>query len=179
MGAKGEPGQPIDCSGLDSKCAEAGGEKDPNHGDATSGVVNIENNTTKVDQKDVQAGNFVTYRTSGDHPEHMGIVVGDVKIENGKLISFTEIDSHSSHTGDDANGNGPEQRTITMGQGLGAEVNGFYKWDSKPDASAQPVKYDQKEYNRLMNNAKYAESKGLNNAAADYRQRAQQLAAGH
>ena len=168
MGAKGDPGQNVDCSGMVSGCVVAGGEKDPNHGSRPTGVENIENNTTPVEQKDVQAGNIVTYRTSGDHPEHTGLVAGDVKIENGKVVSFTEVDSHG--------GVGPEQRTITAGTGLGADIHGFYKWDSKPDA---PVKYDQKEYNRLMNNAKYAESKGLNNAAADYRQRAQQLAGGH
>jgi RHS repeat-associated protein len=177
MGAKGDPGQDVDCSGVVSKSVEAGGEKDPNHGDAASGVVNIENNTKKVEEKDVQAGNIVTYRTGGDHPEHTGMVVGDVVIKDGKLVSFTEVDSHSSHTDGNTNGNGPDQRTITMGQGLGAEVNGFYKWDTKPDAPAQPAKYDQKEYNRLMNVANQCDAKGLNNAAADYRQRAQQLAA--
>jgi RHS repeat-associated protein len=178
MGEKNDPGQNVDCSGVVSVCVQAGGEKDPNQGTAESGVVNIENNTTKVDEKDVQAGNIVTYRTGGDHPEHTGMIVGDVVIKDGKLISFTEVDSHSSHSGGNKDGNGPDQRTITMGNGLGAEVHGFYKWDSKPDAPVQPVKYDHKEYNRLMNVAKQCDGKGLNDAAADYRQRAQHLA-GH
>ena len=65
--------------------------------------------------------------------------------------------------------------TITAGTGLGAEVHGFYKWDTKPDAPGQPVKYDQKQYNNLMAEANYADSKGLHNIAATFRADAQRL----
>ncbi|RUA34542.1 MAG: hypothetical protein DSY77_04910, partial [Bacteroidetes bacterium] len=44
MGGKGAPGEKVDCSGLVSNCVKSGGESDPNHGDESSGVLNIESN---------------------------------------------------------------------------------------------------------------------------------------
>ena len=136
MGAKGEPGEPVDCSGLASKCVKAGEEKEPNHGDKSSGVLNIESNTTKVELKDVQAGNLVTFRNTkkGSYPYHVGIVKEVEKDANGNPTKVTMI--HSS------GGKGPNEKsfnpTSTFAWGE-VKVNGYYKWDTKPDAAPQPT----------------------------------------
>jgi RHS repeat-associated protein len=128
MGAKGEPGEKCDCSGLVSSGIKAGGEPDPNHGDGGSGVVNIENNTTKVDEKNVQNGNIVTFHFDSGYPYHTGFV-DDVVIKDGKVVSFTLIQSSS--------GVGPNETQVTVGQGkLGSNIAGYYKWDTKPDQNS-------------------------------------------
>ena len=128
MGAKGEPGEKCDCSGLVSSGVKAGGEPDPNHGDGVSGVLNIENNTTKVDEKNVQNGNIVTFHFATGYPYHTGFV-DDVVIKDGKVVSFTFIQSSS--------GVGPNETEVTVGQGkLGGNIAGYYKWDTKPDKNS-------------------------------------------
>jgi len=131
MGAKGDPGEQVDCSGLVSKSVEAGGEKDPNHGDKSSGVLNIQENTTKLADEKVQPGNIVTFKFDKGYPYHTGIIVSTVKDKNGNIMKFVMINSVS--------GTGPKEQTVTIGEGkLGNGVFGYYKWDTKPDKQVSP-----------------------------------------
>jgi RHS repeat-associated protein len=126
MAAKGDPGEQVDCSGLVSKCVQAGGEKDPNHGDKSSGVLNIQDNTTKLADEKVQPGNIVTFKFDKGYPYHTGIILSTVKDKNGNIMKFVMINSVS--------GTGPKEQTVTIGEGkLGNGVSGYYKWDTKPD----------------------------------------------
>lgn len=137
MGAKGQPGEKVDCSGLVGACVVAGGEQSPNHGDGGSGVVNIQNNTKKVDGKDVVPGNIVTFYFTSGYAHHTGLVTEVIKDKNGSLISFTMIQS--------SGGTGPNEKEVTIGEGkLGGNIAGFYKWDSKPENanSSYPVFFD-------------------------------------
>lgn len=177
MGAKGEPGEKCDCSGLVSSGVKAGGEPDPNHGDGGSGVVNIENNTTKVDEKNVQNGSIVTFHFDSGYPYHTGFV-DDVVIKDGKVVSFTLLQSSS--------GVGPNETQVTVGQGkLGSNIAGYYKWDTKPDvgssgnssSSFDPVKtavalYQIKQYSEMASDARV---NGRTNVAAFYQNLATQV----
>jgi len=163
-GKKGEPGQKVDCSGMVSACVVAGGEPNPTDskdGFAGTGVQIIEHNTKKIDnEKDVEPGNIVTFHFDTGWPTHTGLLTDVTKDKDGKVTSFTMIDSHS--------GEGPEERSVTVGVGyLGENINGYYKWDSKPDAPSNTS--TNSEYNRLIQIANYAEQKGLKNTAALYR----------
>ena len=127
MGGKGAPGEKVDCSGLVSNCVVAGGESDPNHGSKTSGVLNIENNTTKVNESDAVSGNIVTFRKSTGYAYHTGLVKNIVRDSDGNITSVTYI--HSS------GGVGPNEATFEVGNSGNLSINGFYKWDTKPDAA--------------------------------------------
>jgi hypothetical protein len=131
MGAKGQPGQPVDCSGLVSNCVRSGGEPDPNKGNKPSGVLNIESNTQKVEPENVEAGNIVTFRTSGSWPYHTGIVVSVDKDNQGNVTHVSVIHSSSSK-------NGPTfaKLSLSASNGLGSKIYGFYKWDTKPDTKS-------------------------------------------
>ncbi|MBN9383836.1 MAG: RHS repeat-associated core domain-containing protein [Chitinophagaceae bacterium] len=179
MGAKGQPGEKVDCSGLVGACVVAGGETNPNHGDGGSGVVNIQNNTTKLDDKDVVAGNIVTFYFSEGYPYHTGLIEDVVKDKNGKITSFTMIQSSS--------GVGPNETTVTVGQGkLGSNIAGYYKWDSKPDQNSSgnlntnmldPVKvgnalYQIQKYSDMASDAR---ANGNTHVAAYYQDKANQI----
>jgi RHS repeat-associated protein len=126
MGAKGEPGEKVDCSGLVSNAVVAGGENNPNHGNKSSGVLNIESNLQQLSDKDVTSGNVVTFKFDKGYPYHTGIVTDVVQDENETITSFTMIHSSS--------GKGPNQQTVTIDEGkLGKAEIKFYKWDTKPD----------------------------------------------
>ena len=133
---KGGPGQKTDCSGMQSNCAEVGGEPNPNKavvgGQRTatgsqSGVLNIEDNTTEVHISKAQPGNFITFRGTSDWPYHIGMLSSKQKNENGSYdITFM----HAS-TGT----NGPDVTTFTTGDNsnFANSLHGFYKWDTLPD----------------------------------------------
>ena len=126
MGAKGKPGEKVDCSGEVSNCVVAGGEKDPNDGNEISGVLNIENNTTKItDEKDVVPGNIVTFRNSKGYKYHTGLVKSVERDKNGKIIKVVYYHSHS--------GVGPDVGTFDVNNPGNLSIHGFYKWDTKPD----------------------------------------------
>jgi RHS repeat-associated protein len=172
MGAKGKPGEKVDCSGLVAACVIAGGETNPNTGDKGSGVLNIESNAQKVDENGAVAGNIVTFEFDKGYPYHTGLVTDVVKDKDGNVTSFTMI--HSS------GGKGPNKQTVTMGEGkLGKGVNGFYKWDTKPDQtnSGQTTNSSRPRlnYEQLMKQVEYLESKGLKNAASLYRADAEKI----
>jgi len=130
MGAKGKPGEKIDCSGLGSACIKAGGEPDPNHGNGGSGVVNSENNTKKIDLKEVKPGNLITFRHKGGYAYHEGIVSDVQKDKAGNPVTIKYIQS--------SGGVGPNENSFNVkdgGPSPKTQVFGYYKWDTKPDAT--------------------------------------------
>lgn len=136
MGAKGQPGEKVDCSGLVSSCVKEGGEKDPNHGDKSSGVLNIQNNLPQVAQNNIQSGNIVTfYFPNYDYKYHTGLIIDVKKDKSNNVIGFTMAESNGSQ------GQVPTEVTIGTG-GYGTHIEGFYKWDTKPDKPALKVTSD-------------------------------------
>jgi len=130
MGKKSEPGGLVDCSGLVSKCIKAGEEKDPNHGDKGSGVLNIENNLPKVDLKNIEVGNLITFRNTalGAYKYHVGIVSDIQRDKDDNITGVSFIQS--------SGGVGPNEKTISTTSDYAwgkIKIEGFYKWDSKPD----------------------------------------------
>lgn len=149
-------------------CVISGEESNPNTGDKGSGVLNIESNIEKVEDKDVVAGNIVTFKFDNGYPYHTGLVTGVVKDKDGNVTIFTMIQS--------SGGIGTNKKNVTIGEGkLGKGVNGFYKWDTKPDSqnNSSPTATGSgkliTDYNTLMKIAQSMEAKGLKNAAAIYR----------
>jgi len=133
MGAKGKPGDKIDCSGLGSACIKAGGERDPNYGNGASGVVNTENNTTEVPPNEVQPGNIVTFRHTGGYSYHEGIVSEVIKDKEGNPVTIKYIQS--------SGGVGPNENSYNVADGgpsKNTQVHGYYKWDTKPDVVTPP-----------------------------------------
>ncbi|GAA3934858.1 DUF6443 domain-containing protein [Hymenobacter algoricola] len=137
MGAKGAPGEQVDCSGLVSGSVVAGGEENPNHGDKTSGVLNIESNAEEVNIGDVQPGNIVTFRYDKGYAYHTGIVKSVEKDASGNIVKVNYIQSSS--------GIGPNEASYDVGasSGAGAHVNGYYKWDTAPDSQPNKVSTSQ------------------------------------
>ena len=135
FGSKGGPGRPVDCSGMVSDCVVAGGERDPNHGNAASGVLNIEANSQQVAIDDAEAGNIITFRNEKprSYPYHVGIITAVQRDSDGNVESLTVVHSSSK-------ANGPTTSVIdprsANALGKGVRVGGVYKWDSKPDTSA-------------------------------------------
>ena len=132
-GEKGVPGQKVDCSGLVSNCAIAGGEKDPNKGQY-NGVRNIANNTQKIeDMNDIIAGNFVTFNTGGRNGDfsHIGIITDVIRDDDGNVADFQFVHSGSS--------TGPIRAYASSRFSRNSSLcwkdiaTGFYKWDTKPD----------------------------------------------
>lgn len=89
MGAKGKPGEKVDCSDLVSESVVAGGEKNPNYGNSGGGVKNIEKNTTKVSNEEVVKGNLVSFRSKSGYAYHIGIVKNIERNENGEITKVT------------------------------------------------------------------------------------------
>ena len=138
-GAKGDPGQKVDCSGLVSKCAIAGGEKDPNKGQY-NGVRNIANNTQKIDDmNEIEAGNFVIFNTGGKNGDysHIGIITDVTHDDDGNVVDFQFI-----HSG---NSTGPTRTGANSRYSRNSPlywkdiVTGFYKWDTRPDTHSDPI----------------------------------------
>ncbi|HEX9502995.1 MAG TPA: RHS repeat-associated core domain-containing protein, partial [Patescibacteria group bacterium] len=171
MSAKGKPGNNVDCSGMQSECAIAGGEPDPINdktGATGTGVQRIEHNTKKLDENDVVSGNYVTFYfpAPSSWPTHIGLLIDIERDENGKIVAFTMRDSHS--------GVGPDERRVVVGsEGLGSHINGYYKWDTNPDTPMDAK--TNAEYNRLLQISKMCDQKGLKNAASLYRRAAEKL----
>ena len=137
-GGTGEPGQPVDCSGLASNCAVAGGEKNPNRGQY-NGVHNIANNTQKIENMDdIVAGNFVIFNTGGRYGDysHIGIITEIIRDDNGNIVDFQFI--HSGSKGPTITyGSKPSNNTTRIP--WQSVVTGFYKWDTKPDTYIVPI----------------------------------------
>lgn len=130
LGAKGGPGEPVDCSGLVSQCVIAGGETDPNHGNS-NGCSNIANNLQKIDIENAVPGNVIifTSEVDGAHPSHTGIIT-DVEIVDGNISTLIMIDSggEAGHRYQDIIKQGEKKY-------WGDRIYGVYKWDTKPEAN--------------------------------------------
>jgi hypothetical protein len=136
MGQKGDPGEPVDCSGLVSRCVVAGGESDPNHGQMSSGVLNIESNTTRQSIQDAQASNIVTFRNEkpGAYQYHTGIITAVNHNANGKVESYQVVHSSSCAKGPTISIIKPNSPNAL---GPRIRVEAVLKWDKKPDAPAK------------------------------------------
>ena len=148
MGAKGQPGDYVDCSGLISKSVKSAGVEDPNHGGSNkdNGIKKIVGNTTKVPSlNDLKEGNIVVIDWSGKQSAttHGGIITSVTKDKDGNVTSFDV--AHSSGTAGSGK-SGPVKNTFVVGgpnysgkndnkgnqiygDGL---IQGFYTWDN-PD----------------------------------------------
>ena len=134
LGAKGGPGEPVDCSGLVSACIKAGGEEDPNLGNS-NGCTNIANNLQKIELKDAVPGNVIIFTSEigGDNPSHI-VIITEVEVIDGKIQNLTMIDSGGKKDGP----NGPRySEVINNGEKKywGNRIYGVYKWDTKPEAN--------------------------------------------
>ncbi len=172
MGAKGDPGSKVDCSGMVSGCVVAGDEPDPNHGDETSGVQNIEDNTKEVPLDAVEPGNLVSFRNDKGYKYHIGIIVKVDKDSRGNITNIT-FDQSSS-------GTGPNQKSFSPNSKYAfghVTVHGYYKWDTKPESPSNGRQIDSKEnnqnYNLYMKMSKDAENLHLPHAAAYLKQAAE------
>jgi hypothetical protein len=129
MGAKGQPGHPVDCSGLVVNGVKAGGEDNPNQG-TKNGVANIADNLPSVDPKDVVPGNIVIL--AGEH--HTGFVSLVDRDKDGNIVNEKMIDSG----GDPESGkSGPRTSDIIKnGKAVywGQRVDGYRKFDTIPDS---------------------------------------------
>lgn len=133
LGAKGKPGEDVDCSGLTSACIVAGGEKDPvgMFPEEGGGVKQTKRGTTEVTFDEAETGNLVAFNKG----THIGIIIDIQRDEDGKMTGFVMI--HSS--GDKSRGySGPNMETVKIGGGYwGTKIDGIFKWDQKPDESTE------------------------------------------
>jgi RHS repeat-associated protein len=127
------PGVAGNCSSTVSNCVVTAGEPNPSNvtpsGDTGSGVLNIEGNTTSVNNSEVVAGNIVTFRMDGNYPYHTGLVTGvSTNDEGSTVITF----------GHNSSGNGAESDSFVLGSGESWDSNSptFFKWDTTPDAQS-------------------------------------------
>lgn len=129
MGAKGKPGEKVDCSGLASGSVKAAGEPNPNRGKGESGVLRIESNTKPVFSFELQAGNLVSFRKAGGGYEyHIGVVEKILERVDGAAVRFSYIDSQSP--------TGPGQREFDVRATGSLSVHSFLKADTRPDLPA-------------------------------------------
>lgn len=136
-GAKGGPGEKVDCSGLVSNCVKAGEETDPNHGDA-KGTVNMWNNTTNVEKSDIEVGNMIFFGKEGKEENifHVGLVSNVTFDDQGNIKDLSFIASNSS--------TGPAKVELykdgkTKHSYWTPKIVGYRKWDTKPDVKFASV----------------------------------------
>jgi len=137
-GAKGQPGEEVDCSGLASACLVAAGATDPvslsGEKNPITGV-KIEGTGVQHHEKaaiqeiglqEIEPGNLVTFRTGGSWPWHIGVISKVNRDKDGTVKSFDVIHSSSTREGPDI------ERGFTPGGGgyLENKVHGYYKWDT-------------------------------------------------
>jgi hypothetical protein len=125
LGAKGGPGENVDCSGLVTGCVVAGGESDPNTGDK-NGVSNIADNTQAISESEVVPGTVVILNGQ----KHTGLIVEVVRDKDGNVTDMKMIDSGGTK--------GPRETALIAGgekKYYGNRVDGYRKWDTKPDAA--------------------------------------------
>jgi RHS repeat-associated protein len=142
---KGAPGEKVDCSGLVSQAIIAGGESDPVLEGSGGGVERIAKNLPKVgdktDMSKVEVGTVVALNNTREGEldpkkdfKHTGIISEVVRNDDGSIKSMKMIDSGG--TPGSKNGSGPRVSTLISNgksQYWGDRINGFYKWDTKPD----------------------------------------------
>ena len=130
LGAKGDPGQKVDCSGLVTKVVEAGNEPNPNHGNK-NGVSNIADNTKVVEEKDVVPGNIVIT----DSKSHTGIITVVERDKDGKIVNEQMVDSGGRP---EKGKSGPRVINIIIDgkKQFWPKIDGYRKWDTKPDKNS-------------------------------------------
>ncbi|NOT76902.1 MAG: hypothetical protein HOP08_18415 [Cyclobacteriaceae bacterium] len=124
------------------------GESDPVAKGTGRGVERIAQNLPKVgdigDMSKVVVGTVVALNNTGKgelKPEydfrHTGIISEVIRGDDGRIISMKMIDSGGT-AGSGASGPRVSE-LITNGESQywGNRINGFYKWDTKPDTGAQ------------------------------------------
>ncbi len=134
-GAKGAPGQPVDCSGLVSGCIVSSGLTNPVGLGTGTGVNQIMEASTKIQTvNDIQVGNAVIIDwNAGGGNSHIGLISEVIRDSDGKVTSYKFIHSSSSK--------GPTENTVNIGgKGYydGGRITGWYKWDS-PDPVSLPL----------------------------------------
>ena len=127
IGAKGGPGQDVDCSGLTSACIQAGGEPDPVGKYLGGGVQQTVYGYELVsDMNLVEEGNLIVF----NNQTHIGIITDVNHNDQGEIVSFTII--HSS--GSKSRGfSGPHFENIPINGTKDWQIDGIYKWDTIPD----------------------------------------------
>jgi RHS repeat-associated protein len=136
LGKKGEPGEKVDCSGLTSACAVAGGENDPTSTGTGGGVKRTNDNLPTVPEADVVPGNLVILDNSSsgtDNPTgHTGIITEVVRDDNGNIIDLKMIDSGGSQ--------GPRNTSLIIGGSkkyYGKRITAFKKFDTISDGPTE------------------------------------------
>lgn len=137
LGGQGNPGYPVDCSGMVRNCIMYGEESDPFVGVNRNGVTRIASNSVKItDMNNVQVGNVVTLDNSADGTSkpmgHIGIITNLKTDENGNTIGFRIVDSGGQRS---SGRSGPRFTDITLNgkRHWDKRVTGVYKWDKRPD----------------------------------------------
>jgi RHS repeat-associated protein len=93
-GAKGSPGQAVDCSGVISNCATTAGVPDPNHGKGPNGISNIVANGREVMVSDAKPGQAAIFAINGKPNSHGGEIIG---VQNsGGRVQLNVVQSGSS-----------------------------------------------------------------------------------
>jgi RHS repeat-associated protein len=145
---KGAPGEKVDCSGLVSQAIIAGGETDPVLTGEGTGVQRIAANLPKIGDKDnmseVMPGTVVALNNTlkgeldpAKDFKHTGLITEVVKDKDGNITLMKMIDSGGTAG---SGKSGPRESTLISGgksQYWGDRINGFYKWDTKPDTGAK------------------------------------------
>jgi RHS repeat-associated protein len=141
---KGAPGEKVDCSGLVSKAIIAGGEADPVAKGTGRGVERIAKNLPKVgdknDMSQVEVGTVVALNNTGKGEiksendfKHTGIISEIVRNADGEITTMKMIDSGGT-AGSGASGPRVSDLIVNgKSEYWGNRINGFYKWDTKPD----------------------------------------------
>ncbi len=164
-GGKGNPGEGVDCSGLVSKCVVAGGENDPNTGNS-NGVKNIADNTTEVEEGDLQEGNLVILDNGSNDHGHIGIITEIVLDGNGDIKTLRMVDSGGTE--------GPRESTLVDDgdkKYWGKRITSYRKWDTKPDkvnSSTSKTSSKKSSRRRSRSSRKSSSSKDRGNQLSKY-----------
>ena len=124
----GEPGSPIDCSGMVSQSANASGFGYLNNGNST-GVQNIVNQplTQEININDLQSGNIVVFPGQS----HVAFISNPVRDNDGNVTGYTLVHSEFSQgPNKDVNDRNNYYVKNYLGEG-GSNVK-YYSWDG-PD----------------------------------------------
>ena len=148
-GRKGSPGEKVDCSGMVSNCIEAGGETNPAARDGSSaaavnkfkkdgGARRIAAMTNQItDYKKIEIGNAILLNNGSGTGSHIGIITEIELNDDGTFKTLKFIDSG----GKPASGTSGPRVTEAYLDGKkkwwADHIDGFYKWDTKPDVKVK------------------------------------------
>jgi len=132
-GAKGDPGENVDCSGLTSECVVAGGEKDPINTGTGGGVKRTAANTKEINASEVVPGTLVIM--NGE--THIGIVK-TVEFDGDGNISNLQIIDSGGQAGSGESGPRYTDLVTDGTANSNFSIDGYRKFDTKPDVQKQP-----------------------------------------